>query len=71
MGIRHAIEGADVAIPVTRHADVGGGGGLGGCGIVDAIEGWSTVVDAGREGDTDDVLGCNGTVHGGAAVDTG
>ena len=59
-----AIDGADSVTLVTRDADVGGGCGLGGCGIVAAV-------DAGLGDNADDGLGCNGTEEGGAAVDTG
>lgn len=67
----HAIGSADLAIPVTHDADVGGGCGLGGCGIVDVVEDGSAAVVAGRVDGADDVLGCDGTEEGGAAVDTG
>jgi len=66
-----AVGGADLATLVTRDADVGGGCGLGGCGIVDAVEDGGATVDAGPADDADDVLGCNGTEEGGAVVDTG
>ena len=42
-----AIDGAGVATPVTRNADVGGGCGLGWCCIVDAIEDGGAAVGAG------------------------